>query len=164
MNNFDWTKFTKRIFIQADIKLIYDAWTKPAELEKWFLAQANFTKKSGEKIQPNVTISSNCNYDWHWFAQNYSEKGQVYEANGTNVIEFSFAGQCRVRVELIQHPNQVEVKLIQDEIPTDDASKEGIRLGCAFGWSFYLLNLKSYCEGGIDLRNKNTELKGVVNN
>jgi hypothetical protein len=31
------------------------------------------------------------------------------------------------------------------------------------GWVFYLANLKSFPEGGIDLRNKNEKLKSVIN-
>ena len=52
----------------------------------------------------------------------------------------------------------------QNDIPTDDISKRSIRLGCDFGWFFYLLNLKSVYEGGLDLRNKDEELKGMLNN
>ena len=60
--------------------------------------------------------------------------------------------------------NQTLVELTQVEIPLDKESKRNIRLGCAFGWTFYLLNLKSVIEGGLDLRNKDMELIGVVNN
>ena len=56
------------------------------------------------------------------------------------------------------------MEFTQSEIPIDDNSKENIRLGCAFGWTFYLLNLKSVLEGGLDLRNKDSELNGVINN
>jgi len=57
----------------------------------------------------------------------------------------------------------VIVKLTQKNIPTDDVSKRNIRLGCESGWSFYLLNLKSIYEGGVDLRNKNPEFIGMLN-
>jgi hypothetical protein len=30
---------------------------------------------------------------------------------------------------------------------------------CQLGWTFYLANLKSVIEGGVDLRNKNVDLK-----
>ena len=52
----------------------------------------------------------------------------------------------------------------QKDIPTDDESKQGIRLGCHSGWSFYLVNLKSVYEGGLDLRNKDDALGVMVNN
>jgi hypothetical protein len=36
-------------------------------------------------------------------------------------------------------------------------------LGCKTGWTFYLANLKSLMEGGIDLRNKNEKIQRVIN-
>ena len=51
----------------------------------------------------------------------------------------------------------------RSNIPTDDKSKKDIRLGCYEGWSFYMVNLKSIYEGGLDLRNMNDQLKGVIN-
>ena len=38
-----------------------------------------------------------------------------------------------------------------------------IFLECGEGWAFYLTNLKSHLEGGIDLRNRNERITGVVN-
>lgn len=36
-------------------------------------------------------------------------------------------------------------------------------LSCKTGWTSYLANLKSVLEGGIDPRNKNEQLKAVIN-
>ncbi len=164
MKNFNWTQFSKRIFINSNIAVVYDAWTKSEELEKWFLSKARFSSHSLGDIPFSQTIPAECNYEWHWFAQSHSEKGVVLDANGKDFLSFTFAGNCKVSIQLKQVKNQTQVVLTQEEIPEDDASKENIRLGCAFGWTFYLLNLNSVLEGGLDLRNKDTELVGVVNN
>jgi len=55
------------------------------------------------------------------------------------------------------------VELWQENIPGDEDSKVNLHMGCTKGWTFYLTNLKSILEGGIDLRNKNISLKNVVN-
>jgi hypothetical protein len=55
------------------------------------------------------------------------------------------------------------VELVQTEIPTDDRGKHYWHLGCKTGWTFYLANLKSLFEGGVDLRNRDEGLKNVVN-
>jgi hypothetical protein len=34
---------------------------------------------------------------------------------------------------------------------------------CGLGWTFYLANLKSILEGGLDLRNKNPEIQKMIN-
>jgi hypothetical protein len=36
-------------------------------------------------------------------------------------------------------------------------------VGCQLGWTFYLTNMKSIAEGGIDLRNRDIDFKNVVN-
>lgn len=164
MKNFDWSSFTKRVYIKVNIIEVYNAWTKSDKLEKWFLSKASFFLKENKRILKDTNIKDNNLYNWTWYAQNTSEKGKILKANGKDLIEFTFAGNCKVQVKLIQDGEFTLVELTQKEIPTDEPSKQNIRLGCAFGWSFYLLNLKSYLEGGIDLRNKNTSLKNLINN
>lgn len=164
MENFDWTQFSKRVFIHADLKSVYDSWTKSEELEKWFLSKAAFFSVDGAAIPPFENVIPNSVYRWNWFAQNAFEEGIVTQTNGVDFLEFTFAGDCKVQIRLSSKGDQTLVELSQTEIPLDDRSKENIRLGCAFGWAFYLINLKSVLEGGLDLRNKDTNLVGVINN
>jgi len=164
MENFDWTQFSKRVYINSDLASVYAHWTTSAALEKWFLAKALFKTKNGDSISPTEPVQTGDIYQWTWFAQNYHEEGTIIETNGIDYLSFSFAGNCTVKIKMSQVKHQTLVELIQSAIPIDNASKENIRLGCAFGWTFYLINLKSVLEGGLDLRNKDTELIGVVNN
>jgi uncharacterized protein YndB with AHSA1/START domain len=164
MKNFNWAEFSKRIYINTDLATVYNAWTKSGELEKWFLSNASFLTDDRELVSPSQNVNPNWGYNWQWFAQNHSEEGKIIQANGADFLEFTFAGDCSVQVKLTTINNQTFVELTQSKIPSDDNSKQNIRLGCAFGWTFYLLNLKSVLEGGIDLRNKDTNLVGVVNN
>lgn len=164
MKNFNWTQFSKRIFINTDLKSAYNYWTESEHLEKWFLSHALFSLNDDEGSCSVRNMVSGGSYNWSWYAQNHYEEGEVISANGKDRVTFTFAGNCKVHVQLSEVNGQILVELTQTEIPLDDSSKENIRLGCAFGWTFYLLNLKSVLEGGIDLRNKDTELVGVVNN
>ena len=164
MDNFNWSQFTKRIQIKSDLATIYNSWAKSAELEKWFLSKAVYFDSNGKNISATENVSADCKYEWNWFAQNYFESGKVITANGTDLFEFTFAGECKVQVKLSEVKNYVLVEITQKEIPLDNNSKQNIRLGCAFGWTFYLINLKSVLEGGLDLRNKDSEMEGMVNN
>jgi len=164
MDNFNWSQFTKRIQIKSDLATIYNSWAKSAELEKWFLSKAVYFDSNGKNISATENVSAGCKYEWNWFAQNYFESGKVITANGTDLFEFTFAGECKVQVKLSEVKNYVLVEITQKEIPLDNNSKQNIRLGCAFGWTFYLINLKSVLEGGLDLRNKDSEMEGLVNN
>jgi uncharacterized protein YndB with AHSA1/START domain len=164
MTNFDWTAFTRKIAIRAKLTDIYHAWTKASEIEKWFLSKAVFNDTNGTRLSAEKTVEKGCTYEWNWYLFDNTEHGKINEANGKDFLQFTFAGNCLVDIKLSLQDDFVIVELTQKNIPTDDHSKQGIRLGCESGWSFFLVNLKSVYEGGIDLRNKDTNLKGMLNN
>lgn len=164
MINFDWTTFTRKIAIKAKVSDIYDAWTKASEIEKWFLSKSTFIDTNEKSIGNDKSIEKGFAYEWNWYLYDHSEHGKIIDANGKDHIQFTFAGECLVDIKLSMQDDYVIVELTQNNIPTDENSKQGIRLGCASGWSFFLVNLKSVYEGGLDLRNMDTNLKGMLNN
>lgn len=163
MKNFDWTQFTRKIAVKAPMNVLYDAWTVPTQIERWFLSDATFYNTSEEKLGKNDPVTSGSRYEWQWYLWDITETGIVNEVNGTDHIQFTFAGNCIVDVNLQPFEEQTIISLSQKDIPTSDEQKVNVRLGCDRGWSFYLVNLKSIHEGGIDLRNKNPELKPMLN-
>ncbi|WP_317896599.1 SRPBCC family protein [Aurantibacillus circumpalustris] len=164
MKNFDWTGFSLKILVKAKLNTVYDAWTKSGEAEKWFLKKANYLDKERKALEKNVATEKGNLYEWSWYLHDVVERGRVLEANGLDHFQFTFAGDCIVDVKLSEKDGNVLVELSQKDIPTDEDSKKEVRLGCHDGWSFYLVNLKSICEGGLDLRNKNEMYKRMVNN
>jgi len=164
MKNFDWTQFTRKMYIQAPIQKIYNAWAKPEEMERWFLKQTCYFDNKNKEFSRNKNITEGLRYEWNWYLYDLTEKGKVLIANQKDHIQFTFAGNCIVDVSLKVFENGTIVTLNHKDIPTDDESKYNIRLGCDSGWSFYLVNLKSVYEGGLDLRNKNPNLKAMLNN
>lgn len=163
MKNFDWTSFTRKIAIKANLSNIYDAWTKTSEIEKWFLSKSTFIDTNGKAIGRDTSNEKGFAYEWNWYLYDATERGKIIDANGKDYLQFTFAGECLVDVKLTAQDEYVIVELTQKNIPTDDNSKQGIRLGCDAGWSFFLVNLKSVYEGGLDLRNKDTNFKGMLN-
>ena len=164
MLNFDWTQFTRKIAIEAPIQSIYNAWTIPAEIERWFLSDATFINPDGKKIPKTQHINVSDTYQWQWHLWDITEIGKVTKVNNKDHLQFTFAGECLVDVRLESYDKGTVVSISQSNIPTDDESKQNVRLGCDSGWSFYLVNLKSIYEGGLDLRNKDNSLKPMLNN
>jgi len=164
MKNFDWTQFTKRIAINAPMQTLYNAWTKSSELERWFLKTAKFLNPDGSLVDESASATTGMSYEWTWYLYSETERNQVTQANGRDHFQFIFAGQCTVDVNLSEQFGHTVVELIQSNIPTDDDSRQNIRLGCSSGWSFYFVNMKSVYEGGLDLRSKDERLKPMVNN
>ncbi|WP_316734884.1 SRPBCC domain-containing protein [Pedobacter aquatilis] len=164
MENFDWTAFTLRIAIKANLQTIYNAWTKASEIEKWFLSEAEFSDENGVVLAKERNTLKGDSYDWIWYLYDDTEQGKITESNDLDTLQFTFAGDCLVDIKLKSEFEYTIVELTQKNIPTDDNSKRNIRLGCHNGWSFYLLNLKSVYEGGLDLRNKDNRFKPMLNN
>lgn len=164
MKNFDWTQFSKRIAVKAPIATLYNAWAIPSEIEKWFLKTARYKNEQGSALAMDQQIQPAMHYEWTWYLYDGTEYGKITEANGKDHIQFTFAGECIVDINFSEKLGYTVVELSQKNIPTDDESKENIRIGCSSGWSFYFVNLKSVYEGGLDLRSKDERLKPMVNN
>ena len=82
-------------------------------------------------------------------------------ANGKDELEFTFAGQSKVHIQLIPDSGSVLVVLKQYEIPADEESKLHIHVGCSNGWTFWLANLKAYLEHGILLHERDIDLRKI---
>ncbi|MGV3630520.1 MAG: SRPBCC family protein [Bacteroidota bacterium] len=162
MENFDWTAFTRKIAVKADVETLYRAWTRASEVEKWFLSNCQYLD-AGAPIPKSSPVKKGNAYAWQWFLYDLTEEGEITGANGEDHFQFTFAEVCTVDVYLTQLGDHTVVSLTQSGIPTDELSKERIRLGCDAGWSFFLVNLKSVYEGGLDLRNKIPEYHGMLN-
>lgn len=162
MENHDWTTFSKRISIKASKKAIFDAWTTQENLESWFLSQAEFKTADGTAKDRNLKITHGDSYIWMWHGSDNIAEGKVLENNGTDILGFTFLG-CEVQLEIKEEDNENIVDVVQSKIPLDEDSKMSYYVGCSRGWTFYLTNLKSILEGGIDLRNKNENLNNVIN-
>lgn len=164
MKNFDWTRYTKKIAVKAPIHQIYAAWTTAEELEKWFLEQVRFYDQDSSLASRQTLAEKGVAYKWKWHLYDDIMKGKILEANGKDFLRFTFEGDSDVEVKLTTERDYTIIELIHKNIQTDDESKKYIRLGCASGWTFYLINLKSVYEGGLDLRNKDEHLHSMINN
>lgn len=159
----DWSTFTRRITVDAPTQTIYDAWAVPSQIERWFLRTADYVGIDGKAKDRNAAVETGDSYLWRWhgFLDDVNEKGSIVEANATNKFAFTFTQDCLVTVSIKNENGETVVELTQSRIPDDP--EHGIYVDCSYGWAFYLGNLKSVLEGGIDLRNKNVDIKNVVN-
>jgi len=165
MNNCNWKTFTKRITIKREKEIIYRAWATQAGLENWFLRLAEFTKPDGRLRSRNEAVQQNDKYKWLWWGYDDSvvEEKEILEANDNDMLQFSFSGGCIVTVSIKEEERENICELVQ-EMPMDDESEQRyFYIECSKGWTFYMTNLKSILEGGIDLRNKNVQIQNMIN-
>lgn len=165
MATHDWSRFSLRIPVNAAIENLYRYWATREGLESWFLRKAAFTMPAENPRPANELVKRNDVYEWRWhgWPDDVVEHGTILESNGKDYLKFSFGKAGNVAVTIREDQGENIVELVQDEIPTDERSITLYHLGCTKGWLFYLSNLKSIAEGGIDLRNRNEALKDVVN-
>lgn len=164
LKDFDKSRFAVRIPVKAPVEKIFRSWSTPGGLEHFFLRQALFHSPEGMKREAEDAIEAGDTYHWLWwgYTDEDSERGEVLAQNGKDQLRFSFgkAGVCTLSI--YEEEGETLVELIQENIPTDDNGFRFYHMGCKQGWSFYLTNLKSVLEGGIDLRNRNPKLTRVI--
>jgi uncharacterized protein YndB with AHSA1/START domain len=157
----NWTKFTITADFDTDVRKVYQAWTTPVGLESWFLRKANFYAIAGRLREPHESILKEDVYEWYWhgFDDSAVERGQVLEVNSIDFLKFTFSGGSVVSVSLSCKNGLTIVELTQENIPEESDPSKNLFVQCQLGWTFYLANLKSIMEGGIDLRNKRLDVK-----
>lgn len=160
-----WSSFTLRIPVKADVQKVYERWTTREGLESWFLRKAEFTRPDGIVRHKESSAKKGDRYEWLWhgYGDEDVERREVLEANGKDLFQFVFSGDCIVTISIYKEQNQTIVELKQENIPLDEDPKRNLCLNCSGGWTFYMTNLKSILEGGLDLRNKDVSIKSVVN-
>ncbi len=155
-----WTSFKVAGDYNIDIRSLYEAWATSQGLEKWFLRKADFFTIPRRLREPDEFILKEDVYEWYWhgYCEDNFEKGEILEANGTDFLKFTFSAGSIVSVNMSSRNGITLVELTQENIPEESDPSKNLFVQCQVGWTFYLANLKSVIEGGIDLRNKKLEV------
>jgi hypothetical protein len=161
----DFSQFKLRVNIKASVEDAYKAWATPAGLNSWFIGKMVFTDEKGAIRQDDAPVQVGDEYTCA-FAKSPDSilvRGKVLKANGKNLFSFSFSKNCPVTVSIYTEHGDTIVELIESNVPNEDDVVVRQYVSDSKGWIFYLVNLKSILEGGIDLRNRSVEIKNVIN-
>jgi hypothetical protein len=161
----DFSEFKLRVNIKTTIENAYKALATPAGLESWFLRKAIFADGKGVVRAGDAAIEENDSYTmlFHGYPDSMTVKGKVLKANGKNVFSITFSKDCPVSITVYTEQNETILELFESKLPAaDPTSIKRYYCGDSKGWIFYLTNLKSILEGGLDLRNKNEDIKNVI--
>jgi hypothetical protein len=155
-----WNRFEVQLPVRAGMQQLYDAWTTRSGIEKWFLRSSVFISPEGKQRHADERAGQGDTYTWMWhgYDDKVKEQRTILQANGKDFLQFEFSGDCLVTVKLKEEKDYVRVMLTQERIPADDNPATNLFVGCQIGWSFYMVNLKSIMEGGIDLRTKDINI------
>jgi uncharacterized protein YndB with AHSA1/START domain len=159
-NNF--SEFKLRINTTAPVEQAYKAVSTADGLESWFLRKAAVSvgetaRKPGEQIQKGD------DYSFHWFGHpDFVHTGKFLGTDGKSVVSFTFSQDLPVTISIYRECEETIVELVESFDPTDEGVARKHYLGNMKGWIFFLVNLKSVLEGGLDMRNRKSELKNVL--
>ncbi len=153
-----------RVNVNAPVEKLYKAWATSNGLTSWFLRKATFSGAGETDRRADQLINEGDGYEWFWhgYPDSIMEKGKILSANGKDKLSFTFSLGCPVSISIYPQHGETIVELVESNLPTDDETMLKHYVGDSKGWIFYLANLKSVMEGGLDLRNKKLELTDVI--
>lgn len=163
-NGYDWSRFTERIAVKYPASELYKKWTTASGMKEFFLKECAFIAPDGSVRADSEECKPGDKYRFLWYNFDTGEEGEILETNGKDMLKFTFPVECVVTVIFKDEGGYTMIELTQAGNPVTEKAKVGMHIGCGQGWMLYLLNTKSVYEGGIDLRNKNEKIKGVLNN
>ncbi len=167
---FDWSQFRLGIYVQDNPDDLYDMWATSRGLTRWFLRSAAFALSDGlpssrrliAQAPPFESLpqrpdeercSASDRYRWEWY-YNGGVIGEswILDSRPPTKLTFGFGDAMEVELLLRKQGKLCEIALRQYHIPDTPAGRHNLHLGSRVAWAFFLANLKSVAEGGLDLR------------
>ena len=163
INPANFSEFKLRVNIKTSVENAYKAWATPAGLEAWFLKLV-IKDKDGNIRGGEEMVQEGDDYALSLITRpdNVILTGKILKANGKDLFSLTFSKGCPVTISIYREQDETIVQLLESNLPTDEESIRKHFVNDSKGWIFYLTNLKSVLEGGLDLRNKNAAITSVI--
>lgn len=142
----DWTKFDRKIRLEASAESIYNAWMNIDEIQKWFLRKIIVLNMENEKV-----LTQGDKIIWNWHNTDFPQEVEILKNEPFEQLAFTFGHEMEVHITIKKEGQFNVVHLQQRNIPTGDKSKYNFYAGCMRGWTFWLANLKAFLDHGICL-------------
>ncbi len=162
MDTEKWKRFVQRIDVNAPLKSVYAAWATSKGLMGWSPMEALLRDKDGKELAPGTSVVPGGSFHFAWHT-GHTEEGTYLEANDVDHLRYTFGKDIVVNVTM--EPMEDGSVMVTIEQTQDRTDEENLRilLGFKEGWAFYLTNLKSVLEGGLDLRNYTHDIEHRLN-
>lgn len=149
---YDWSRFSVHMYYRASLDDVFRAWATPRGLASFFIAQATHVSPDGSPRTADEITRAGDTYTWRWL-HDFSLTGQVLACEPKQHVAYTFGGPMRIDITVTAHDSeQVEVRLEQTGCAREDPDRAWSHLNCRSCWVYFMTNLKSVLEHGIDLR------------
>jgi uncharacterized protein YndB with AHSA1/START domain len=142
---YDWTQFKLRIEIKASPSRVFKAWTDDKLVSMWFTTKTIIEPKKNGRVY----------YEWLG-GDKFDTRIIDIKKDRLFLIPFGGKGE-KIKVTMAKTKSGTVCEIHQFDMKTSPKDKWAMHKGCETGWTFFLTNLKSYLEHGIDLRSHDRE-------
>jgi uncharacterized protein YndB with AHSA1/START domain len=132
--------------IDAPPAKVFHALTDPSELARWWT--------SSSESEPRTGGSFSYRFEFDDPSRDHTYEGDYHEVGAGERVSYPWQtslGETTVDVRLRPSGDGTELTLAHSGWGSDAAAEEAVTMH-EQGWSFFLDNLRSYLEGGPDLR------------
>lgn len=162
IHKFSKTKFERSVLIDIPLDEAYHYAATADGITKWFIGKADYTAPDGTSRKGDELIQKGDSYDFDWLYKDFRVKGEVLEANSRDYVKFTFGDTATFDIKLSELDDRTLFTLTQESNPDNPMNEEG-HINCYVCWTLFVLNLKSVAENGIDLREWDYDMDGLVN-
>lgn len=154
---YHWDHFTRMKYVKAPIETVFDYWTKPGLVDKWFLKKAIYEKIDGTLRHEDEYPQPGDTYHWEWI-QDLKASGKILALEQNKMFQFTFGKNGDTGEDIIvtvyfkAKNNETIYKLEQKNMGGDLSETAHYHLSCNKGWDYFMTNLKALLNFGVDLR------------
>jgi uncharacterized protein YndB with AHSA1/START domain len=161
-DNFNWNEFTHAIYLNAPVGKVYEYVATAAGITKWFIGEAKYYYKNLNIRLGNEHSKKGDSFLWKWLNKDLELKGLVIESQENKIFKFTFSPLYFVTISITSEGDKTKLTLKQEYQPNAERDEFNF-LNCCTCWVFFLTNLKSVIENGIDLREKEMKDEMLMN-
>ena len=150
---YDWTQFDLYHYYPAPLEKVWHAWATPEGLCSFFVETCTGFDTEGNAHTPQSAFVPGGSYKWKW-RHDFAGEGSIFTVEPMSHLAFSFGAAMRVDVHLQDVGSSVRVHLHQSQIPDSEEGHVIGHMNCRSCWIFFMTNLVSVLQNGIDLRHE----------
>ena len=161
-NNFNSERFHHSILLNKAAGEVFALFGLAGGLEKWFQCETIFTATDKAARKPGEMIQKDDSFYWKWLAKDFSIEGKVINVTPGISAEFTFGSLFNIKMSAAAQNGRTLFTI--EQWYTNGAIKNDFAyINCCTCWIFFLTNLKSVLEHGIDLRETTSTDEALVN-
>lgn len=157
-----WKRIVWTIHVNAPLESAYAAVATAEGLRGWMPMEAMLTDGEGSELLPGQAATTGDRFRFAWHVGD-AEEGEFLEADGVGRVRYSFGEATEVTVTLEEVDDGTLLVTLEQDHDRGDEMNLKMMLGYGPGWAFYMTNLKSVLEGGLDLRDFSHETEHMIN-